>query len=53
MYNYYRERWLVDRLAGDPPRRVRNGTMLDVYGEEDISAFSSMVEPRHEVDGLC
>ena len=43
MYNYYRERWLVDRLAGTLRDVFGTAPCLDVYGEEDISAFSSMV----------
>jgi SAM-dependent methyltransferase len=47
MYNYYRERWLVDRLAGTLRDVFGVAPCLDVYGEEDISAFSSMVVGRH------
>jgi SAM-dependent methyltransferase len=43
MYNYYRERWLVDRLAGTLRNVFDASPCLDTYGVEDISAFSVMV----------
>jgi SAM-dependent methyltransferase len=43
MYNYYRERWLVDRLAGTLRDVFGARPCLDVYGVEEISAFSVMV----------
>ena len=42
MYNFYRERWLVDRLAGTLQEVFGTPPCLDVYGVEDISAFSVM-----------
>jgi SAM-dependent methyltransferase len=43
MYNFYRERWLVDRLAGTLQAVFGAAPCLDTYGVEDISAFSVMV----------
>jgi hypothetical protein len=43
MYNYFRERWLVDRLAGTLRGVFGAAPCLDVHGEEDVSAFSVMV----------
>jgi hypothetical protein len=43
MYNFYRERWLVDRLAGTLRDVFGAPPCLDTYGVEDISAFSVMV----------
>jgi len=43
MYNFYRERWLVDRLAGTLRDVFGASPCLDAYGVEDISAFSVMV----------
>ena len=43
MYNYFRERWLVDRLAGTLRDVFGAAPCLDVYGVEEISAFSIMV----------
>ena len=43
MYNFYRERWLVDRLAGTLRDVFGASPCLDTYGVEDISAFSVMV----------
>ena len=42
MYNFYRERWLVDRLAGTLRAVFGASPCLDTYGVEDISAFSVM-----------
>ncbi len=43
MYNFYRERWLVDRLAGTLQNVFGAAPCLDTYGVEEISAFSVMV----------
>ncbi len=43
IYNYYRERWLVDRLAGTLRDVFGRSPCLDTWGVEDISAFSVMV----------
>jgi SAM-dependent methyltransferase len=43
MYNWYRERWLVDRLAGTLRDVFGTQPCLDVFGVEEISAFSVMV----------
>jgi SAM-dependent methyltransferase len=43
MYNFYRERWLVDRLAGTLQTVFGAAPCLDTYGVEEISAFSVMV----------
>ena len=43
IYNFYRERWLVDRLAGTLRDVFGAAPCLDSYGVEDISAFSVMV----------
>ena len=44
MYNFYRERWLVDRLAGTLQTVFGAAPCLDTYGVEETSARSrSMV----------
>jgi SAM-dependent methyltransferase len=40
MYNFYRERWLVDRLAGTMQTVFGAPPCVDTYGVEEISAFS-------------
>jgi hypothetical protein len=40
MYNYYRERWLVDRLAGTLRDVFGAPPCVDTFGVEEISAFS-------------
>jgi hypothetical protein len=47
MYNYFRERWLVDRLAGTLRDVFRAAPCLDIHGDEDLSAFSVMVVGRN------
>jgi hypothetical protein len=42
IYNFYRERWLIDRLAGTLQTVFRARPCLDTYGVEDVSAFSVM-----------
>jgi spermidine synthase len=53
MYNFYRERWLVDRLAGTIRGAFGSAPCLDVYGDEDISALSVMVVGRNPEGARC
>jgi SAM-dependent methyltransferase len=53
MYNYYRERWLVDRLAGTLQGVFHARPCLDTYGVEDLSAFSVMVVGQNGSGTRC
>jgi tRNA1(Val) A37 N6-methylase TrmN6 len=53
MYNFYRERWLVDRLAGTLQTVFGAAPCLDTYGVEEISAFSVMVVGQNGQGTRC
>jgi SAM-dependent methyltransferase len=53
MYNRYRERWLVDRLAGTLREVFGASPCLDTRGVEEISAWSVMVVSRGDEGIRC